>query len=197
MDIAIGVVIGLVLGIAVGVSLYFAARTKSSQTQSQLLSEKSRLEGELTQLTALRDQLVAKESDLDDLRAKATALETARAEADTRAIAAEASKDELLEAQRLNFEEQKKLLTDAERILGEKFGVVSTETLKSATEQFLKLANEKFEGTSKESKAGLEKHKVELEAMVKPLTEGLEKLDKHNKELEGKRVSALITLKRR
>ena len=196
MDIALALIGGLILGLAVGLALYFAGRSKAAQEQSKLQSEKSHLQGELTQLSALREQLAAKENGLAELRTRASSLETARAEADTRATAAEASKDELLEAQRKNFEEQKKLLTDAERILGEKFGVVSTETLKNATDAFLKLANEKFEGTNKESKAGLDKHKVELEAMVKPLAEGLDKLDKHNKDLEEKRVSAFDHLEK-
>ncbi|MHB8637066.1 MAG: DNA recombination protein RmuC [Fimbriimonadaceae bacterium] len=195
MDIAFALG-GLVVGLAVGLVFYFAARSRASQEQSKLQADKSRLEGELTQLVALRDQLMAKEAELTALRDKASAIETARAEAETRAAAAEESKDELLEAQRKNFEEQKKLLIDADRILGEKFGVVSTATLKNATDAFLKLANEKFEGTNKESKAGLEKHKVELEAMVKPLTDGLNKLEKHNKELEEKRVSAFDHLEK-
>lgn len=196
MGIVLALLGGLVAGIAIGVALLFAERAKVATAQATLQAEKGRLEGELTQVVALREQVSAREAEIAQLRGQVSTLEAAKIEAEGRANAAEASKEELLEAQRQNFEEQRKLLTDAERILGEKFGVVSTKTLKDATDAFLKLANEKFEGTTKESRAGLEKHKVELQAMVKPLSDGLDKLEKHNRELEEKRTSAFEHLEK-
>ncbi len=86
----------------------------------------------------------------------------------------------MLTAQEASFNEQKKLLSDAERILGEKFGEMSLKSLEQAQKTFVEMANAKFEGTSKEAKNELDKRQQAFEAMVKPLSDSLEKLDKQH-----------------
>ena len=201
MDATITLVLGVLLGSALGAAVaHMAWRARSAASEARLLADKARLEGELP---ALREQIAGKgaelaaaSEELARLRTSVVSLESGRAELEERARGAEQSKLEALRIQAEAFEEQKKLLADAERILGEKFGKVSMESLEKAQKNFLDLANERLEGTAKDAKANLDKHRVELEAMVKPLADELDKLDRHNKDIEEKRVSAFDHLEK-
>jgi DNA recombination protein RmuC len=121
-----------------------------------------------------------REAELATERDKCTALETARTAAEERAIAAQQAKEDALEIERRNFEEQKSLLTEAERILGEKFSDISFKSLQRAQEVFLETANQKFEGTTQAAAVEMDKRQQAFEHLVKPIAESLEKLDKQS-----------------
>ena len=70
------------------------------------------------------------------------------------------------------------------------FGALATEALKSSTDQFMKLAKIQFDGAQKVGSAELDKRKVAIEELLKPLQEKLKDLDKHTRDLEGTRQKA-------
>lgn len=94
------------------------------------------------------------------------------------------------------IEQQKKLLADAERVLTEKFSALSLESLKSANDEFLKLAGERFDKAGQVSKAELEKRQQAIDELMKPVSETLEKLTKQHKEIEERRVSAFDSIEK-
>lgn len=132
----------------------------------------------------LERMLAAKEEHLrDQLAQKDASLKRILEEKDQALAAERKAKDEALA-------DQKRLLDDAERVLTEKFSAVSVESLKKATDEFLKLAGQNFEKTDEVAKADLEKRQRDIDDMLKPFAVTLEKMENHNKEMEERRVSA-------
>lgn len=70
------------------------------------------------------------------------------------------------------------------------FGDLSNQTLKSATEQFLKIANQRFDQLREGAKGDLEQRTQAIGAMVKPLGESLKKIDEQVRTLESTREGA-------
>ena len=67
------------------------------------------------------------------------------------------------------------------------FESLANQSLKKSSEQFLQLAQKSFEGEHKEANAELEKRKVAIENIVKPIKENLEKYNNSMNELEKSR----------
>jgi DNA recombination protein RmuC len=197
-------------------------------------SARARLEGAGESLVALKEQLAAKDEELQGYLQRITQLSSDLSQARSNAENANRIKTELLEqkeaavltqlkakddecmkivAERTEalavqrkdledslraqiaekdraIEDQKRLLQDAEKVLTEKFSSVSMESLKQATEEFLKLAGQTFEKTTELAKGDLEKRQQSIDEMLKPVKETLEKMDRQNQEMEQKRVSA-------
>ena len=182
--------------------------TTVESLRSQLAAREQRLE-ELNQ-EVLRLQAVR--ADLDQLakstvRAKEEALAekdrhvaaTLAAQADSfrlRLAEKEAALAGILKEKDLAIEEQKKLLAETEKVLTEKFSVLSLESLKAAGEDFLRLANERFEKAGEVSKAELEKRQTAIDELMKPVAETLEKLGKQHQEIEERRVSAFDSIEK-
>jgi DNA recombination protein RmuC len=104
--------------------------------------------------------------------------------------------DAVLREKDIAIEQQKKLLGDAERILSEKFSALSLESLKSASVDFLRLANERFDKAGEISKAELEKRQQAIDELMKPVAETLDKLGKQHQEIEERRVSAFDSIEK-
>ncbi len=94
------------------------------------------------------------------------------------------------------LDEQKRLLNDTERILTEKFSALSVESLKSAGDNFLRLAAERFDKSGETSKAELEKRQHAIDELLKPVAETLDKLTKQHQEIEQRRISAFDSIER-
>jgi DNA recombination protein RmuC len=106
------------------------------------------------------------------------------------------SVNELLTAKDAALDGQKKLLEEAERVLTEKFSVVSTKSLETASDQFLKLADERLKKVGELSAADLEKRQTAIIELVKPVADTLEKLQLHQAEMETRRVSAFDAIEK-
>jgi DNA recombination protein RmuC len=102
----------------------------------------------------------------------------------------------ILREKDLAIEQQKKLLADTERILSEKFSALSLESLKSASVDFLRLANERFDKAGEISKAELEKRQQAIDELMKPVAETLDKIGKQHQEIEERRVSAFDSIEK-
>jgi DNA recombination protein RmuC len=91
-------------------------------------------------------------------------------------------------------EERGKVFEDARRELENRFQALAQQALRGNAEQFLTLANEKFESSRSRARADLEERRKAIEALLKPLAEGLEKLDQRAGEIERSRVDAYSRL---
>lgn len=179
-----------------------------STLQAQISSKDKKLE-------ELGDRIVTLEATKADLDQRAKSADQSKKEAiDEMDRHLKSSLDAQAEAMRLRLvekdramvdvlrekdkaiEEQKRLLADAERILSEKFSALSLDSLKSVSEEFLKLANERFDKAGEVSKAELEKRHQAIDELLKPVTETLGKLEKQHVEMEQRRVSAFDSIEK-
>ena len=94
------------------------------------------------------------------------------------------------------IQEQKTLLAETERILSDKFSALSLESLKSASEDFLRLASERFDKAGEVSKAELEKRQQAIDELLKPVADTLDKLSKQHQAIEERRVSAFDSIEK-
>ena len=171
---AIAAALGLLLGWLI---TWLAAKGKISASNALLQAEKDRsndLNQRLTQALAEdqeRDQLLQQMRD-----------EVARSE-------------EKLKAELKAAEEKQSLLHRAEEKLSDTFKALSSEALKSSTDEFLKLAKTSFTNQSEQAQNELEKRKTAIENMVKPVKESLGKFEIRMGEIEKLREGAYAELK--
>jgi DNA recombination protein RmuC len=80
------------------------------------------------------------------------------------------------------------------KLAGE-FERLSAEALRKNNEQFLQLAGQRLKTTEQQSVAELERRREAVEAMVKPLTEQLGKVESHLNAVEKSRTEAYVELR--
>ena len=171
---AIAAALGLLLGWLI---TWLAAKSKISASNALLQAEKDRsndLNQRLTQALA-EDQ--ERDQQLQQMRD-----EVARSE-------------EKLKAELKAAEEKQSLLQRAEEKLSDTFKALSSEALKSSTDEFLKLAKTSFTNQSEQAQNELEKRKTAIENMVKPVKESLGKFEVRMGEIEKLREGAYSELK--
>lgn len=78
----------------------------------------------------------------------------------------------------------------AEESLKDSFKSLAGDALKGSNEQFLELANTKFEGLAKGAKADLEERKQAIDKMIEPISQSLAKLNEENTKMDKKRALA-------
>jgi DNA recombination protein RmuC len=88
------------------------------------------------------------------------------------------------------FDEQQRLLADAEKRLADTFISIGAKALASNNEQFIALAKKTFEGLMTEAKGDVEKKQQAIDALVKPIRELLEKHSTAVTDIEKKREVA-------
>ncbi len=92
---------------------------------------------------------------------------------------------------------QRQTLEEAEKKFCDIFKALSADTLKSANEELLKLADQKFREQQKGSESELDKRKTAIEELLKPVREQMEKLRSSNEGMEKERVGAYKALDER
>jgi DNA recombination protein RmuC len=194
-------------------------RLSAAQASLRALSEeKGRMEGTLSQIDSLRSELSEARAELDRRAEEVATLGADLAQALSEAQGAErsklealAAKDEavraqidqaerasaaLLEQKEKDFAERKRILDDAERLLAEKFDAASVRALKTASEEFLKLANQNFEKSNEQAKGELSRRQQAIDELLKPVRETLDKMDKQTREVEEKRAASFGLLEK-
>jgi len=136
-------------------------------------------------VTGLRESLDEERAELNNVRSELTEEREKRARAETRLEETIAAK-----------EEQQRLLDEATKKLSDTFGALSSDALKSNNQAFLDLARKTFENILTESKGDLSKRQQAIEAIVKPVTESLERYQTGLKEMEKARSEAYGSLRR-
>jgi len=90
---------------------------------------------------------------------------------------------------------KQELLERAEQKLSDTFKALSNDALKSSSEQFLQLARTSLRATNEEARGDLEKRRLAVEQMVKPVSESLEKVQSRIGEIEKLREGAYAELR--
>ena len=91
--------------------------------------------------------------------------------------------------------EKQALLQRAEIKLSDTFKALSADALRSSSEQFLQLAKTSLSTQTEEAKGEIEKRKVAIETLIKPMTESLGKFDLRIGEIEKSREGAYSELR--
>ena len=132
------------------------------------------------QTLALRERLLARETDSSrlqtDLSSRDAALAEARIEADRRAAELTAAQTALA-AERAAATEKIAALTEAQARLANEFKALSAAALQANNTAFLELAKQTLDSTRKMADSDLEKRQIAIEALVKPLRETLGQVD--------------------
>ena len=210
MDSQIVIIVALLAGLVVGVAAgwFFAsrpladlqARFAARDAEAKDLDEKFRraiteLAGaseRAVRVDALTLELAGVRDERDAIRAQYAKL-SERAE-NAEKVAAELppirnERDRLsadlatLQANAANFEEQKRLLVDAQAALKREFESAGAKVLEGAQEAFLKRAQERFAVSEEKSEA-------RLKALLSPVGERLKSYEDHVTALEAKRVDS-------
>lgn len=91
-------------------------------------------------------------------------------------------------------DEQRALLSDAQRHFTDTFKALSSDVLKQHSNSFLELATAKLDKWQHGAKGDLDQRQKAIQELVKPIKESLEKVDGKIQELEKSRTSAYATL---
>lgn len=100
-----------------------------------------------------------------------------------------------LDSERNAAQEKQALLERAEAKLSDTFKALSADALKGASEQFLHLAKSTLASQTEEAKGEIEKRKVAIENLVKPVADSLGKFELRVGEIEKIREGAYSELK--
>ncbi len=178
-------VLFLVLGLAIGaaVAWFWAsgrARMLAAQQQAELQARVAAAEG-LTE--ELRGQISRHQAAADDLRTQLASERENRVAAETRMTET---------AQK--FEEQRRLLAEAEIKLKESFESLSAKVLQASAEQFLANARKTLEVILADAKGDLGKRQEAISGLIQPIAESLKKYEEHIQAIEQSRQKAYGSL---
>lgn len=156
---------------------------------------RSRTAGTIATVTSQRD---AGRTEVESLRAERDAAAAARAEAEAQVREIEAvlvrTEAQLEHAKQAGEEKLALLRTEQERLSGE-FERLSAAALKQNRTEFLQLAGEHLKTSEERSKVELEQRKAAVEALVKPLSDHLGKVETQLAGIERTRAEAYAELR--
>lgn len=173
---------GLIIGVAGGACVgWLLAHRKAQalianlQTSAALANQRQtdfaqQLTDERTQTQSLRDALSESERSLAAARAHFAAAER-------------------------NILEQRKLLEDAQQQLRDAFASASAEAMSRNNETFLQLAKERFAALSTEAAGSLDQRKEQIDAMLKPMRELIDRYQLRVADIEKSRVESYSMLR--
>src|SRR5438552_1369083 len=95
-----------------------------------------------------------------------------------------------LAAEKTRFEEQRLFIEQAQWQLRDTFGNLSAEALRNNNESFVQIARPQLEEKIVEARGELGKKEQAIDALVKPLSASLEKMDTKIHQLEANRIKA-------
>lgn len=153
------------------------AERAASSSGAHLLEQHESARKDAERILELKTALDKREKELEDLRKTLGVSEQAVSALETR-----------LEEQAKNAEEKLKLLDTAEQKLKDAFAALASSALAKNSEQFLGLAGQKFTGLRESAKEDLEQKQQAVDALVKPVTETLAKIQDRLEEVERNRT---------
>ncbi|MGH9325530.1 MAG: DNA recombination protein RmuC, partial [Terriglobia bacterium] len=149
------------------------------RSQAHLSAIRIEAEGKIKSAEGAMNELRPQLQELARLREKVKDEELLRVAAETR-----------LEQTQAKFDEQKELLEDARTKLGDSFRALSAEALKSNNQDFMALARSAFETLQARAAGDLESRQKEIQALVAPLKESLDRYERQVLEMEKARQNA-------
>lgn len=166
--------IGLLFGWLI---TWLSLRPRQSRLEEQVKSEHRRAADQDVRVAHLSADLQTQEKEAQQLRTQLAEFRT-RLESESKAAA-----------------EKQALLEKAEARLSDTFKALSADALKSTTDQFFQLAKQSLRAQQEEAKGELEKRRVAVEQLVKPVAETLTKFEGRIGEIEKAREGAYAELK--
>lgn len=209
MEYVIAAVVGMIVGALV---VWFAQKSALSSLTNRLAETENRTraaekdsadaKAEVAALKVRADQTARLEEQLANERAKVEDARRDVADRETRIAGLESKlqeQAEFFDQERKNhkaaLEEQRQILDEAQQALKDAFGRLSKVALEENAESFLKIAEDKFKSLTKESEKELEHRQKAIDELVKPIKEGLGKLDEKTTDLEKTRAEAFAQLR--
>nr|XP_061812169.1 DNA recombination protein RmuC homolog [Nerophis lumbriciformis] len=171
------------ISLATALVVGFAVALWSLGRQRLLESRLAAADEGVRRLEATREQLA---SELGESR-QAHEVQEARTEDALRRLAVLDSEHR---QQTEQLAEQRRLLSDAESRLGDTFSALGTKVFRANSEQFMELASQTFDKLRSQAKGDVEQKQVEINALVKPLKEMLERQNQALGDLETRREVA-------
>jgi DNA recombination protein RmuC len=181
LQLAAGLLLGVIFGAIIG-WLLASARSRKA-IEGALREAETQATAAITETIAVRKELESRKLETEGLRIELREAENAGAALDARA-------DEM----RLRFDEQQRLLADAEHKLSDTFRSLAADVLKTTNESFLTLAGERLNSVQKEATADLDARQKAIEGIVAPVTQTLDTLDGQLRAIENVRSAAYGTL---
>ena len=172
--------LGAVLGVA---AAWLAFRARAAREQAGAAAERA----------ALEERVRGKDEQLAEARKQAGELEIEVASLNERLHAQSRSAARLeaeLQRERQAADEKARLLGEAEARFRDTFQALSAAALKSSSEQFLELARTHLEQLQHRSRTDLEEREKAIDALVKPISESLERVGSKIDEVEKSRSQA-------
>jgi DNA recombination protein RmuC len=175
----------ITIGIAVVLFLLGAAMTwiwsrlHARELSSRVRELEATASGNQSVEAELRRQSLELKAERDVLREKLEMEQQRRVNAETTAQRA-----------RENIDEQRKLLDEARTKFSDAFQGLASDALGKSSQQFLELANSKFESLRGEAEGDLEQRKVAIEGLVRPLGDTLGQLNERLQQVESSRQEA-------
>ena len=192
METLVFVIVGIIIS---GTITWFFAKLRLhrqhskelSDLQASYSSQASQLEAKARSAEAvvaeLRQQVLQKDKDLDQIRTVLAAERQAKTEALTK-----------LDAAQKGFEEQKALIDSMKKEMTDTFNALSSAALKSSSEDFLRLASESLGKVVTDTRGRLGEHQAAMDGMIKPLYETLKRYEEQIKTMEEGRHKAYGSL---
>ncbi len=178
---AVFMIIGLAAG---GVVAWLWASSRSRFAAARELAERqSQVAAAESTTNELRQQLAQRDATLTSTRGQLDAEREARVTVETR-----------LEETAKKFDEQRQLLAEAEKKLGESFESLSAKALRANAEQFLTSAKKTLDTILADARGNLGKHQEAINGLVKPLVESLKRYEEQVRALEQSRQKAYGSL---
>jgi DNA recombination protein RmuC len=175
VTIGIAIVIFL-LGVALA---WFWGRLRARELSARVRELDATASGNQSVEAELRRQSLELKAERDVLREKLEMEQQRRASAESSA-----------ERARENIDEQRKLLDEARTKFADAFQGLASDALGKSSQQFLELANSKFESLRGEAEGDLEQRKVAIEGLVRPLGDTLGQLNERLQQVESSRQEA-------
>jgi len=177
MVYVVGIVIGGLAVLAVGflIGRLYSERS-SSKTIGELSGQLSRTEQELE---SFNERVTAGQNRIDELT---------RELSDRQAQLADMSRQ--LQEKEKSFAEQRQLLDRARETLQETFKALAADALKTSSTSFLQLAQERLSGILAQAKGDIGKQRDQIDGLVRPLRDTLQRYEQQLRELEKARQEA-------
>ncbi|HEV2148931.1 MAG TPA: DNA recombination protein RmuC [Longimicrobiaceae bacterium] len=165
------------LSLAAGFGIAHVLLRGRTAAERSVLEE--RLRGREQQLADAHGRVASAEADAAALRVRAGELERAHARLEAE-----------IEGERKSAADRLALLAQAEARFKETFQALSAAALRSNNQSFLELARTQLAGFQQTSQADLEERQKAIDALVKPISEALAKVDVKIDAVEKSRVEA-------
>jgi DNA recombination protein RmuC len=162
------------------------AKTDYARLQGEMLGASSKLataEEKSIRIPILETEAKERSARIAELSAEITGLKETQATLTTR-----------MEAERKAAAEKMRLLSEAQKELGDAFKALSADALKSNNQSFLELAKTTLEKFQQGAQSDLAARQKAIDEVVKPLKESLEKVDGKIAAIEKERTAAYSTL---